>query len=152
MNEKDQYTKVEVATFPPKDYLLSMLLLLCEHAGIGFPVTLAVNGLVVSGHMTPKKVFFTKLHAKMKSEAKFNATEKEQPLVTMVERVFKEFADTAEPGSPDKFGAALEKNDYPDVIHLENTTILSPDGGRLDVGLWRGRIDHISGFSIVSFG
>jgi hypothetical protein len=72
--EKPEDTEVNEANFPPKDFFLSSLLLMCEHSGIGYPITLTVSGVVISGNMVPTKVFFTKLSEKMKTEVTYNSS------------------------------------------------------------------------------
>jgi hypothetical protein len=145
-DEKSEYTKVAVANFPPKDFFLESLLLMCEHSGIGYPITLTVSGLVVSGNMVPTKVFFKKLSDKMKAEATYDVSN--IAAKSAVEKLFEDFADIVEGGSTEKLQEAIDSGDYPEMIHLENTTIFSPSG-KLAVGLWRGRVEHISGFSVV---
>jgi hypothetical protein len=150
MNEQ-QFTTVTVSNLPPNDLLLAMLLLVCEHAGVGFPITAAFGGTLVSGHIIPEKMFFTKLHEKMKSEAKYPAEAMRDSIKSMVDEVFKQFSDAVETGSGEKFGEALESGEYPEMIHFEDATIISADGRRTVVGLWRGRVGCIDGFSIMSF-
>jgi hypothetical protein len=100
MNEEQQFTTVNVANFPPNDLLLGMLLLVCEQAGVGFAVTLVVGGTVVSGHMVPQRVFFTRLAEKMKSARYTNATE---AIKSMVHAVFEQFVEASEGGAQRNF-------------------------------------------------
>lgn len=149
MNE-EQISEVTVSNLPPKDLLLAMLLLVCEHSGVGFPITVSCGGTLVSGHIVPQKVFFTKLHEQMKTQATY-PTGTPESIKSMVETVFKSFSDGTESGSGERFKEALENGDFPQMLHFEDAVVIGPDGQRAIVGLWRGRLGSVDGFSVKSF-
>jgi hypothetical protein len=142
-NEDDQQEAMEPVSFvrdidcAPDPILTEIVVTSNQVEGSSFLLTLHVSGLVVSGTLIGSGRFFDEM-------------------AVMLERVGQvDFAETfARPNAElMREEAAQEGDSYqPQFIHLTNARVFTSPGSRpLPPTLWRGRLSHVSAWSLGSF-
>jgi len=114
----------DASDLPPSDGVLGVLVQAMDALpGSMIGVTLHVSGVIVTGQMIAISDYFTELAA-----------------------VFAELADDIRPAD----GAPLDDRAAPVFIHLRDARVMSPDTARSKWPpvLWRGRLDHVSAWSL----
>ena len=141
---------------PPKDTLLALLVQgVDKYPGDGaIGITLHVNGVIISGLLCSMTSFFEK-------QAEFiRRTVTPEGEGGGFADIFDWLAKESRSQPPDAQTEGSEddetetaKDDLPGFIHLRAATVWAPRAnGDLPETLWRGRLDHVSGWSIGTFG
>lgn len=121
-----------------------------QFPGFEMGITLHVNGLIISG-MLCSTVSFLKEQAELIRRIG-------SPNTQEFADIFGSFAEAALPQDADQDGddgqePATEEQRLPDFIHLRAATVHAPGTSTvLPETLWRGQLDHVSGWSIGTFG
>ena len=121
---------------PEKDVFLALIVQGINQTKSEMGLTLHVNGLVVSGVLCSMTTY---------------ALEQADMLRRHGVPGFAEVFDTLADGQGEAT-AADEAGGLPDFIHLKDATVYAPGSGTsLPKTLWRGRLGHVSGWSVGSY-
>ena len=134
----------DASDLPPSDGVLGVLVQAMDALpGSMIGVTLHVSGVIVTGQMIAISDYFTELAAVIESAA---SSPESTPGRVAVAAVFAELADDIRPAD----GAPLDDRAAPVFIHLRDARVMSPDTARSKWPpvLWRGRLDHVSAWSL----
>ncbi len=105
-------------------------------------ITLDVSGITISGKLIPYRAYLDALQAEITESGKAS------PEKARFDAFASDFADY------DRKAIELNGGEVPDSrhIHLKDAVCWAP-GSRstLPVGLWRGRLSHVSGWSLGEF-
>lgn len=112
-------------------------------------IALYVSGLVISGSLIPAGVFFKQLSGLLQ-EADGPAPLRETVAQLMLE-ISDSYSVTGHIPSSEEDGETATI--LPVYVHLENAAVWTDatSGGSLSVGLWRGRLSHVSGWSMEEY-
>ena len=124
--------------FQGYNQLLRHLVLRADTTEFGISVTLNIHGTVVTGEIISEKSFLNSIGNLIDEFHAANAKDEEE--LDTVKEHFREFINQI----------ISDKSDYSnnDFIHLQNAAVY-PDGHNpMHVGMWRGKITSIDGFSI----
>lgn len=135
-------------SFARPDPFLQSLVALANNPGVGLDVTLLVDGLVVTGETIPHAMFWNEQADDMEGWTPGASTDADSADVALMAakafaEVFRGRANEAAALAEDESESAF----LPRYIHLRNATIHSPGQVR-NVGLWRGRLSAVSGWSL----
>jgi hypothetical protein len=153
----EQVGKTGYSQKPPKDPLLAVLVKYVDKTpGWEFGLTLHVNGVIVSGMLCAMTSFFEEQANLIREYAPPENGEGQREFA----KSFDYLAEESRPGSSDdqvsdRDVAESEGNEdpLPGFIHLRAATVHAPGTDAvLPEMLWRGRLDHVSGWSIGNFG
>ncbi len=141
----------------PKDPFLAILVkTINESPDWEIGVTLHVNGVIISGLLCSMTSFFEEQAEMIRQLGSVETTEARQGFA----EVFDWLAEQAQarPDSEHTEGDEAAETeatevDLPGFIHLRAATVHAPGAdATLPETLWRGRLDHVSGWSIGNFG
>jgi hypothetical protein len=142
---------------PPRDpYLASLVKLVDDNPGWEIGLTLHVNGVIVSGLLCSMISFFEEQAEIIRQPGQAETAEGRLWFAEVFDSVVNEIKGWADAKHVDEekgeeTGAAL--GDLPAFIHLRAATVHAPGTDAvLPEVLWRGRLDHVSGWSIGNLG
>ncbi len=128
------------------DRLLAFIVNLTDQTGIGFPITLNVGGMLVSGRIITRKTFFQKTREQMGKTNYLGGEEIAGKAREFITNIFTIMTDAV----PD-LAHPEENAPLPKYLHLENARFYSPGGNPRTNGVggvyWRGRISAVAGYS-----
>jgi hypothetical protein len=140
-----------------KDAFLAILVQAVDHKpGWEIGVTLHVNGVIISGLLCSVTSFFEEQAEMIRRLGSAETAEAREGFA----RVFDWLADQTQtrPGTEqaegDEAAETEEAGAYlPEFIHLRAATVHAPGTDAvLPENLWRGRLDHVSGWSVGNLG
>jgi len=141
----------------PQDAFLGILVQAVDHTpGWEIGVTLHVNGVIISGLLCSITSFFEEQAETIRRLGSAETAEARQGFAELFDwladqtqtRPGTEQAEGDEDAETEEAGA-----DLPEFIHLRAATVHAPGTDAvLPETLWRGRLDHVSGWSIGNFG
>jgi hypothetical protein len=135
------------------DKMLSSLSLMANVLGIGVSVTLHVNGGVVSGDIISAKQYFEEIRELLDTSKYHGSNERILATRKNITEIFESMAKVAH----EPYQSYLENPEESELpasnfIHLKNARLYVSNLPINQVGvLWRGRMDHVSGFSLALF-
>lgn len=139
----------------PQDPFLAILVQAIDHTpGWEFGVTLHVNGVIISGLLCSITTFFEEQAEMIR---RLGSAETAEARLGFAE-IFDQLAEQTRPGTEQGDGVETAQTeaagrDLPEFIHLRAATVHAPGTDAvLPETLWRGRLDHVSGWSIGNFG
>jgi hypothetical protein len=139
----------------PQDPFLAILVQAVDHTpGWEFGVTLHVNGVIVSGLLCSITTFFEEQAEMIRRLGSAETVEARQGFA----EIFDYLAEQTRPGGEQADGGETAETEtagrnLPEFIHLRAATVHAPGTDAvLPETLWRGRLDHVSGWSIGNFG
>ncbi|HTS97026.1 MAG TPA: hypothetical protein VMI33_10430 [Streptosporangiaceae bacterium] len=142
---------------PPKDPFLAVLVKAVNGApGWEFGVTLHVNGLIISGLLCSMTSFFEEQAELFRQLGSAETAEARQGFAEVFDALAEQ--SQSQPGIEHANGdqavaSDAPETDLPSFIHLRAATVHAPGTDAvLPETLWRGRLDHVSGWSIGNFG
>jgi hypothetical protein len=141
----------------PQDAFLAILVQAVDHTpGWEVGVTLHVNGVIISGLLCSMTSFFEEQAEMIRRLGSAETAEARQGFAELFDWLADQTqtppgAEHAEGGEAAETGASGA--DLPEFIHLRAATVHAPGTDAvLPETLWRGRLDHVSGWSIGNFG
>lgn len=130
----------EPETHEDADYILQMLSYMANEHVSGFPITLIVGGLLISGVLVSRKEFLQDLKQKLRDSMSRLPDESKE---FMEKGYFPTFMPEEESGKL----RYIEEVRY---IHLKNARTFYGNGASIPASeegvLWRGKLDTINGF------
>jgi hypothetical protein len=142
---------------PSNDPFLAVLVqTVNEHPGWEIGVTLHVNGVIISGLMCSMPSFFEELAEMLRETGSADSAESRNEFAKIFDWLSEDSRvgprdDQTEDDDMDQTESAA--SDLPAFIHLRAATVHAPGTDAvLPETLWRGRLDHVSGWSIGNFG
>ncbi len=119
-------------------------------------VTLHVNGVIISGLLCSMTRFMEEqadIIRRLGSVETVKARHEFAKLFDWLAEETQARPDTEHPGGDTVLETEAAGADLPDFIHLRAATVHAPGTDAVLPGtLWRGRLEHVSGWSIGSFG
>jgi hypothetical protein len=140
----------------PKDPLLATLVDLVDRSpffdpqqppssGLEIGVTLDVNGVVISGMLCSLRSYLEDQANFLRSQGSTESA----PIGEALSGLFSKIAEQVKPELQDESSTEISTN----FIHLREATVHAPGtDGYLLQPFWRGRLDHVSGWSIGNYG
>lgn len=138
---------------PAKDPLLAVLVKTVDDLGAEIGVTLHVNGVIISGLMCSMKSFFEEQAEMIRQLGPADDGGFAKTFDWLAEQIQEQ--PSTEGGGEDDEDAEAEAAgaDLPNFIHLRAASVHAPGTTAvLPETLWRGRLEHVSGWSIGNFG
>jgi hypothetical protein len=138
---------------PAKDPLLAILVKSIDSLGAEISVTLHVNGVIISGMMCSIKSFFEEQAEMIRQLAPAGDGGFAEAFDWLAGQI--EAQPSTEHAGEDAEATEIEAAgaDLPDFIHLRAASVHAPGTTAvLPETLWRGRLEHVSGWSIGTFG
>jgi hypothetical protein len=140
----------------PKDPFLAILVQgVDKHPGFELGVTLHVNGVIISGVMCSMPSYFAEQADIIRQIGSASDAENREGFAKMFDWLSEESrARPRDTQADDGEANEAEQNasDLPAFIHLRAATVHAPGTNAvLPATLWRGRLDHVSGWSIGNF-
>jgi len=141
----------------PRDAFLAILVQAVDHTpGMEIGVTLHVSGVIISGLLCSITSFFEEQAEVIRRLGSVETAEARQGFAELYDWLADQ-TQTRPAIEPAEDGQAAETEeagaDLPDFIHLRAATVHAPGTDAvLPETLWRGRLDHVSGWSIGTFG
>lgn len=143
---KEKDLKQEVISEPPIDAVLHLMVTLSE-SGVGLPVTLFVNGIIIAGNIISFEKYMNTIADNLRKSE--NRTEMRTEEFQKITEVIADGLDKMRT----TFLQAQDNNDRR-MIHLESVTIVKPTGiainpiGFIDLSnsVWRGSLASVDGF------
>ena len=131
---------VELQSADETDWYLQRLIKIVNNTGIEFPITLYVNGLIVSGQMVGGHRYFDGLADQFREF--FGDTEATEETVSMLTSAREYYL-----GEDVKNDPAL-----PQYVHMRAAKVFVPGQNPIpkDGSWWRGRITSVNGFNFGS--
>jgi hypothetical protein len=137
--------------YPPKDPLLAILVQGVNNSEWQFGVTLHVNGVIISGMLCSMTSFFKEQAEMIRQLGSPETAEGRQSFATIFDELAEDVHVDTGARDGDDDAVALRSN-LPGFIHLRAATVQAPGTDAvLPETLWRGRLDHVSGWSIGNF-
>lgn len=124
------------------DSILEFITKIVNDSDLGLPVTLTVNGVIVSGLLISGKQYFNEAAEVIEGgTGSSGVIEVMANLHRDVAKRFEELVskDEDEPMPPVRF------------VHLNKAHILSSGGAPIEVGLWRGKLSAVDGWTFGAF-
>ena len=159
MNEDQPTTAAEHGKEPdshhqPTDPFLAILVQAINHTpGWEIGVILHVNGVTISGMLCSMTSFFREQAEIIRQTGSPETAEVRASFAKTFDWLAEETEprSAAEPAESD--GTGTDGEDLPQFIHLRAATVHAPGADApLPEILWRGRLGHVSGWSIGNFG
>lgn len=133
---------------PPSDALLHYLVQLTDHIGLGFGITLTVNGVLVSGQTVPGSKFFAETQDRFRPEVKesFGTSAPTDKFFELFKDLYPDLSEDLDPSE-----ISFQAEDLPNFIHLKDVRVFTPGqdsvpSARTESVSWRGRIANVDGF------
>lgn len=152
--EQDATTTTSQA---PRDPFLALLVRFMNgHPGNEMGVTLHVNGVIISGMMCSMSSFFDEQADVIRRSSSGRSAEDIEDFAKAFDWLSEQSLtqsgdDQAKDGEVDETEAA--ESDLPEFIHLRAATVHAPGTDAvLPETLWRGRLEHVSGWTLGNFG
>jgi|SRR5215212_10476650 len=126
------------------DEILEYLVHQVEETGVGKPVTLCVNGLIVTGIIIRAKYYYDRMSIMFDNdEEKLTNDQIEVETMDKYKEHYKQFMLQLR-------SKHIENHHSPKYIHLHNVKIYSLDflSVPFPTDLWRGKLSSIDGFSL----
>jgi len=148
LTRKVYFMEGENSQNAPRDWLLETLVNLANQFELGIPITLIVQGAVITGQLIGVKQYFTEYGSVLGQG--FRGLSEE--IAASVQRIFTDTGDQSLVSLRDRNQQDTEESEpeSPTYIHLKDTKFvfgssLTPEGNGV---LWRGRISEVVGFSL----
>lgn len=150
MDESDasaQRDQVETPTAIPTtdfatepDHLLAGLVSVTNDVNWEIGIRLHVGGAVVSGLLISGESYFTLLAARIRDRETIDPAV--ESLASWYDSIRDDYKQVRE--SQDDWTRTV-------YVHLRDASLYAPGGGPIELGLWRGRLSMVSGWSLGSF-
>lgn len=132
-----------VTTEPIQDLYLQMLIRLLETDetnGSSASITLVTNGGVVYGHLVTRGAWKALWAEQMQSASGTNV-DAYRTFPDDIDSVIDSIRDEA--GQEGAVGNGMRR-----FVHLRAATLIAPDGTRINLPTWRGRLDSVAGWAL----
>lgn len=142
-------------TQPPLDGILVGLVYTAnKFPGTEFGVTLYVNGLIVSGILISLTTYLELVPEMIRRSAPGNAAgEVWARLFDMLRGEDDPAQESVSASEGQGSEAEASEVGFPALIHLRDARIWAPNGAHdLAPAIWRGRLDHVSGWALGTLG
>jgi hypothetical protein len=127
-----------------------------QNSGWEFGVTLHVNGVIISGLLCSMTSFFEEQAEMIRRLGSADSAEARQGFAEIFDWLAEQTRTQAsgeQTGGDEAVKTGTAAADLPEFIHLRAATVHAPGTDAvLPETLWRGRLDHVSGWSIGNFG
>ena len=130
------------------DKVLEFLVRQCEETGLGYGITLCVNGLVVYGNMIPSKKYYDSMENMFKENSEkgstFSLNTNDEIEINMFNTYMEKYRQFMKDMRKD---SEMEMGKY---LHLEHASIkvYNKNSEQIITGSWRCKISSIDAFSI----